>query len=394
MISNFRALRSRLEQIPVEQRGRLLQFAAQRCYLVIVEATDRASAYRVFSVMNNRGLDLSATDILKADIVGAIGDAHQDAYNKKWEDIEETLGRAAFGDLFAHLRMIHQKSKLRATLESEFRQAVKPMERPQQFIDEELTASADAYRIILNRMIDTREYASEISRLLSGLVLLDNYDWQPPAIKFIADNQSNPAAIYEFLRQLDRVAYSMFIRRVDINGRINRYAAILRAMERGGDLQADGLLGLADEEQKQTLRALDGPIYESTRTCKQVLLRLDEALSEGSAKYDLPVVTIEHVLPQNPDPQGNWIEHFPDDEVRKSWVHRLGNLVLLSRQKNSSARNWSFERKKKQYFTRGGATPFVITSQVLSQEYWNSDVLETRQRDCLQTLASLWSLNA
>ncbi|HKJ63181.1 MAG TPA: HNH endonuclease family protein [Hyphomicrobiales bacterium] len=165
-------------------------------------------------------------------------------------------------------------------------------------------------------------------------------------------------------------------------------------MERGGDLQADGLLGLADEEQKQTLRALDGPIYESTRTCKQVLLRLDEALSEGSAKYDLPVVTIEHVLPQNPDPQGNWIEHFPDDEVRKSWVHRLGNLVLLSRQKNSSARNWSFERKKKQYFTRGGATPFVITSQVLSQEYWNSDVLETRQRDCLQTLASLWSLNA
>jgi hypothetical protein len=371
MMANYERLKGRLEKESEERRGRLLQFTAQRCFLVVVEASDRASAYRVFSVMNNRGLDLTATDILKADVVGAIPEDRQEAYNEKWEDIEEDLGREAFGDLFAHIRMIHQKAKSRATLEAEFRQHVNPTVRPQQFIDDELKAAANAYEVILSRTVDSPQYGTTINRLLGGLSLLDNYD---------------------FLRRLDRLAYSLFIRREDINARINRYAAILRAMEDGTDIQSEGLLGLSDAAQKQTLEALDGPIYEVKRISKQVLLRLDEATSEGSAKYDLPVVTIEHVLPQNPKQDGPWMELFPDEEERAEWTHRLGNLVLLSRYKNASASNWSFEEKKNKYFTTTGSTPFSITSQVLAKEQWTPSVVAQRQKECIQTLADLWDL--
>lgn len=52
------------------------------------------------------------------------------------------------------------------------------------------------------------------------------------------------------------------------------------------------------------------------------------------------------------------MEWFPDEETRERYVHRLGNLVLLSRRKNAQAGNFDFERKKNEYFARGGSSPF------------------------------------
>ena len=129
MITNRDFFREALGKMSAQQRDHLLPFAVQRCYLVVVEASDQTSAFRIFSVMNDRGLDLTATDILKSDIIGAIADeTHQDAYNAKWEALKESgLGREAFGDLFAHLRMI-RKQKMRETLEREFRAYVEPVE--------------------------------------------------------------------------------------------------------------------------------------------------------------------------------------------------------------------------------------------------------------------------
>ena len=61
---------------------------------------------------------MSPTDILKADVLDAISDPQsQEDYSDKWEGIEEELGRDGFSDLFAHIRMIYRKDKLRGTLE-------------------------------------------------------------------------------------------------------------------------------------------------------------------------------------------------------------------------------------------------------------------------------------
>ena len=43
--------------------------------------------------MNDRGLDLSPTDILKAEIIGKFAGAEQqETYGNKWEDIEQNWG--------------------------------------------------------------------------------------------------------------------------------------------------------------------------------------------------------------------------------------------------------------------------------------------------------------
>jgi uncharacterized protein with ParB-like and HNH nuclease domain len=112
---------TRLKALPEAERLKLAQFIVTRCYLVVVSTPDLNSAYRIFSVLNTRGLDLSATDILKAQIVGGISEGQRKAYTRKWEDTEEDLGRSAFGELFSHIRMIYRKAKPQGTLLDEFR---------------------------------------------------------------------------------------------------------------------------------------------------------------------------------------------------------------------------------------------------------------------------------
>jgi hypothetical protein len=107
-----------------DQLKRLSQFILMNCYLVAVATPDLDSAYRIFSVLNERGLDLSHADILKAEIIGKLREEEQDSYTTRWEDAEDGLGRGGFGDLFSHVRMIYAKRKMREGVLREFRSIV------------------------------------------------------------------------------------------------------------------------------------------------------------------------------------------------------------------------------------------------------------------------------
>src|SRR5262249_4682230 len=122
-------------------------YLVQRCYLVVVSTPDTDSAYRIFSVLNDRGLDLSHADILKAEVVGTIVDEElQKAYAAKWEEAEDAIGRDAFKELFGHLRMIFRRAKLESTVLTEFRKyVVEKTSDPRQLVDEVIVAGAWAY---------------------------------------------------------------------------------------------------------------------------------------------------------------------------------------------------------------------------------------------------------
>ena len=83
-------------------------FLVRRCYLVVVAASDQNSAYRIFSVMNDRGLDLSPTDILKADIIGAMPETNRADYTNRWEEagVRHCVSRNATANNPATVRSI------------------------------------------------------------------------------------------------------------------------------------------------------------------------------------------------------------------------------------------------------------------------------------------------
>jgi hypothetical protein len=394
VVENANFLRERLELLTEEQRRRLTMYIAQRCYLVIVAASDQESAFRIFSVLNSRGLDLTPADILKAEIIGALSVEKQDAYTAQWEDIEDELGRERFAELFGHIRMIHRKQKMKETLIAEFREFVPTRKDPVKFIESELSPYADAYEEITDQAFESYKNADEINRQLAHLARLDNFDWQPPAIEVIARRRADPDFVLRFLSDLERLAYGMFLMRSDPSERIRRYGKLLGSIQAGDDLfAAISPLQLDESERLAVRQSLDGDIYLVTRIRLPLLLRLDELLSGGSAVYNSPIVSVEHVLPQNPASDSQWLLDFPEEVDRAHWVHKLANLVLLTRRKNSQASNLDFSEKKKKYFsTKAGVANFALTSKVLSETVWTPDTLQNRQTELIGAIEKLWRL--
>ncbi len=395
IFTNVDRLNNTLSKLTEAKREALVSFIVDQCYLVVVTATDRDSAYRIFSVMNDRGLDLSPTDILKAETIGKIAESEQEAYGQKWEDIEEKTGRENFRELFAHIRMIAVKDKLRQTLQADFQERILKNVKGIDFIDGILEPYADVYEIVNKASYESTQDAEAVNEYLRHLGRLDNFDWIPPAMAFFRKRREDREELINFTKDLERLAYGLFLRRANINERINRYADVLREIERDADLTLnDSALQLRDEEKSEIISALGGSIYLQTAVVRRTLLeRLDSLLADTGASYARSTVTVEHVLPQNPEADSEWMTWFPDEEKRQAWTHKLANLVLLSHRKNSAASNFDFRRKKNEYFRRGNVAPFALTAQVLDQSEWTPSVLKVRQQKLLEALRKEWRLN-
>ncbi|MEH2196900.1 DUF262 domain-containing protein [Nostoc sp.] len=383
-----------LSQFSEQRRDSFAHYLMTCCFLVLVSTPDLDSAYRIFSILNARGLDLSLSDFLKSEVIGAIPSSQQNKYTKIWETEEEDLGRDKFQELFAHIRMINCKAKPRKTALKEFREDILPKIDPQKFIDEILKPYSDALEIINTANYQSDKDADKINSLLRWLNQIDNFDWIPPAILYFSRNRHSPGNLKQFFTDLERLAAGLLILRADINDRIGRYAKVLDAIEKDADLYAlDSPLQLTPQETNRIIKTLDGDVYLIKRIRQYILLRLDSALSEGEASYDYSVTTVEHVLPQNPSAGSKWLQWFPDDEERLQYVHCIGNLTLLSRNKNAEAQNYDFDKKKEKYFvSKKGISPFVLTTQVLQQSEWTPAVIEQRQKDCLESLVKIWRL--
>lgn len=372
-----------------DRRNSLIQFLVQRCFLVVVSASDLSSAYRIFSVLNDRGLDLSPTDILKANIIGDIAEEYRSPYAERWVKMEEDLGRDRFRDLFAHIRMTYMKSKMRGSLQQEFQENVLTKVRGECFIDEVLEHFADAYEAIIGSSFSGAD-AECVNKRLRYLNRLDNFDWIPPSLVMLKRNRTNSAALSRFFQYLERLAYGMFILRKNINQRIARYADILHLIEQDEGLYgSNSPLQLTEDEKPEIIEVLEGPIYTQLRVRRPLLLRLDCLMADPEVQHYPSIVTVEHVLPQKPS--STWFRSFREAE-RIRWTDRLANLVLLSRRKNSSAQNYSFYEKKRKYFQEGGVATFALATQVVSEGEWTPEVLQRRQKSLIDALKREWWL--
>ncbi|UWM78396.1 DUF262 domain-containing HNH endonuclease family protein (plasmid) [Rhizobium sp. WSM4643] len=374
-----------------------INFLLTRCYLVAVSTPSQESAFRVFSVMNSRGLDLQHTDIIKADMIGQIaGEAARQTYNDKWEDMEVELTRSGFNDLFSYIRMIYAKEKSKRTLLEDFRSVVLPHNsNPQRFIDAVLEPFAESLLDIRSATFAASTHAEEINYYLRWLNRIDNSDWVPAAMLFMTRSRNKPRVLARFLKLLERLAAFMHASRYNVNERIEAYAAVITEIE--SSMAPDDMESLQFDRPstKDFREALNGDIYQLTpRRRNYLILRLDSFISDGAATYDPSILTIEHVLPQNVAEGSKWEEWWPDEEQRNEWVHRIANLVPLNKKRNSAAQNFDFADKRNIYFkgTRN-VSSYALTTQVLGKEDWTPKYLKARQKELVNAMMSNWELD-
>ncbi|AUV18008.1 DUF262 domain-containing protein [Aeromonas sp. ASNIH7] len=378
----------------------LWQFLANDCSLVVISTPDLEAAYRIFSVLNNRGLDLAPIDIIKAQVLGLIrttaGDIKSRVYAKEWSRIETSLGRDAFGDLFGHIRSIYAKKKQKYILVKEFQEHVTEYNTPIALIDSVIKPYAEVWDFVRDADFEATEHAETINEHLFWLNRVDFKDWEPPALVYFKRFRQKPKLLAEFFESLERLTYFMLVTKVGINERIETYAALIKDIEStafDGALVTLGTLALTDKQKRDFVAALDGDIYRNLPKARMALVLRLESLVRAPGVQLQNAVSLEHVLPQNPPDGSDWIKWFPDEDERDCWTHRLANLVPLDRNKNSSASNYDFSKKKDAYFRgKGKASPFVLTQEVRSENEWTPNLLAERQKRLMGELKNHWKL--
>lgn len=397
--SNSRLFLERLKNNFGSDTDKLCAFGAflvQRCFLVVVSTPSQQSAFRVFSVLNNRGMNLLPSDIIKADVIGRIDPVCQDEFTEKWEELEVQTGRDGFNELFGHIRMIYAQKKANRALLEEFKEHVlSAVSTPEELIEKILEPYADSYLIAKSQQYVSTKNAEDVNRFLKWLNRIDNSDWLPPAILFLSQEKDHPEYVLWFFAKLERLAAYLHICAKNVNQRIERYGEVIASLQLSHSKGAPAVsVELTKAEIDEMNEALDGKIYELTaRRRNYLILRLDSFLSDGAATYDPTLLTIEHVLPQTVSNGSEWEKLWPDPDERKSWVHRIANLVPLTQKRNSKAQNFDFDTKKTAYFGgKRGVSSYVLTTQVLRTDEWTPSVVAQRQKNLLEVLIDHWEL--
>lgn len=373
-------------------------FIATKCCMVVVSTASQESAFRIFSVMNSTGLDLSPTDIVKSDVIGKIEKSKQQDYTDKWEDIEIKTTRQGFTDLFSHIRMIVMKTKAKKSLLDEFKENVLVKYSPKELIDDVIEPYANCYADIKDGTYKSSQNAAEINALFMWLKKMENSDWIPPTIHFMNAYKNDSDFILWFCKKIERLAAYLHITGKDVNERIERYAGLISEIETSPNASKDNPITsveLTNDEKNEFISVLDGEIYNLTSKRRNyVILRLDSFLSDGGASYNPKILTIEHVLPQTVAASSYWDKNWVREEDRKYWLHRIANLVPLTRRKNSEAQNYDFDIKKEKYFNSSkGVSSYVLTTQVLAIQDWTLDTVKSRQESLMKEFKDKWDLN-
>jgi hypothetical protein len=339
----------------------LLQFLLNNVLLIYVSTEDLDDAFRLFTILNDRGIPLRNSDILKSLNLGALETQLQkDRYAKLWEEAENELGDD-FDRFLYHIRSILVKEKARGSLLQEFEDKIyDPKERDKstgqpkpillqlglktfQFIERYL----EHYRILLggqnDRDLGDFGYDNLVSLMEASLPATD---WVPPLMRYF--DKFHYEGLLEFLKRLDNKVSSDWVGQSSPNDRIdamNRVTKVIDDAKSARDIYTSHCL---DIDSESFARAIDGPVY-GRRFAPYLVMKLDYIFQNQTQRMHLEKSSIEHVLPQNPADGSQWLRDFSEDQ-RAFWTDRLGNLVAITGRKNSSQGRLDYAVKKEKYF--------------------------------------------
>jgi hypothetical protein len=362
-------------------------YLLSRVYVVFVTTASLQSAYRLFNVLNARGMALSNADLIKNMLFAGLGGdaARSSELDEAWLELEEQIGIERLDQFLAHHRSSIVATKARKTLHEEFAPLIEASATPFAFLDELNTSARNYLRILRN------DFGTPAARrAVRSLRRVAFEEWIPPLLAFL--NAPVEGVTEEtFVDLLERITYQNWIRRLAFTARLTAYFQLItaiRARKTGDDIRAIFRTNSNDDEFRTLL---DGEVY-GRPFAQAVLLRLEEADQDESVTKDFGgKITIEHVLPQAlKDPY--WRERFSDDDHRL-WLHRLGNLALLAGIKNYKAKFYSFDRKKEIFAKKNDKVSFDTTKPILAADHWTKDQLVTRQTDLVERARRIWSLN-
>lgn len=404
----------------------LLDICRLVCSAVVVQITvdSHADAYTLFASLNNRGVPLSAVDLIKNMLLGKVAgvdDEQLDYYFERWQEVLHNLGddyktqeRFFRQNYDAFRREVNKPfigesgSQLplgsvatRSNLLKIYEKRMESDDGALKVLDE-LTENSAHYSKIIG--LDQESPDSELSHQLLELSRAQGVA-SYLMLLFLFKKQDQLELKDETLALLVKLLVCFFVRRslTDTPPTRDLERLFISICE---SLESEGLKGIAAAEYiKKRLvdvsasdasfkERLEGPIYDVNPDMTRYILTVIASPSVtkemkplweryASGNY---VWTIEHIFPQGKNIPDEWVKMVADGdmskaiEVQEKQVHTLGNLTITGY--NSKLSNMPFVTKRDRKDVNGANVGYRnglnLNDELVNTDTWTSEQIQER----------------
>lgn len=385
-LTNLKAIERFFEDKDETYLKKYANYLLQSVYVVFVNTDSFESAYRLFNVLNARGLSLSNGDLLKNQLFGlSNSEFEQNKIELYWNQLEDIITIKHLDTFLSHYRTALKANKAQKDLYQEYVDYLKENQITAEDFCKSLVNSAKNYK-----KLKTLEFSDNRTKKYVQSLFNVSYDeWIPPVLAYM-NNPIENMSFDDFIGLIEKITYQNWVRRLGRTKRNTVYYNVINKLKGGTSQEEITDLIYSYTNNEEFFSLLNSNVYGMSYA-KAVLLRIDTASQDDSVlKNYSGLISIEHILPQTATDE-YWKTRFTEEEVANN-VHKLGNLVLLSGRKNSQAQNYSFDRKKEIYQKKNEVTSFDLTKNVCDTSEWTLSEIENRQTELIEFSKRIWEI--
>jgi hypothetical protein len=358
--------------------ARLQKIITEHMSVVVVWSDDEDEAATVFETLNDRGIGLSAPDLVRNFVLKRASSTAREEINENWREVLAIEPEAAAEDFLRHYWLSRAGDVKARSLYREIKAFILANNVQSLDLSRELSSEADVYADILSANDDD----TEMKGLLDGLKVLGAKPLLPPLLSAYKVGNLNDKRT--FLSNL----LTLYVRHVVIGGlEGSKLETLLYGLARG--LRQNRDFNAARAEMVR-FGPTDGDFRSAFRVASvskasaaRYLLREIEYHRRPAGNEvrinDLPSVNLEHVYPQNPS-AGKWPDH-------DQWVYRIGNLTLMSRHLNTVVKNSDFASKRTYY----ASSDLLSTRELGGETAWDPAAIDRRQDRMVTDAMAIWT---
>jgi len=372
-----------------------IKFLEKGVVIIWVEVPDDKSAYTIFETMNDRGLDLSATDLIKNHLFDLAADQVSEA-ERQWSQMVGVLESVQETDIVKDYVRHYWISRHGPVRSQELFSSIKDRaDNKTNGLDllSKLHTSASKYVALLNPMHGFWEGYSERSRRNISTIGQLNLKQARPLLLAVAERFTKPE-----IEKVLRLAVSWSVRFL-VSGELGSGALETEYGKNAlkvsnGDIKNADELALAMSSIVPADDAFEGAFAVSSTakaaTARYYLRGLERHAKGDPEPENVPnddqlEISLEHVLPEEPDP-GTWTQFSAED--RKQFTNRIGNLALLKRKANSDHRSDEFLTKVPTYAN----SEYELTRSLAGYSDWTTASITDRQKKLAKLAVKAWPI--
>ncbi|HXH40989.1 MAG TPA: DUF262 domain-containing HNH endonuclease family protein [Thermoanaerobaculia bacterium] len=370
-----------------------IQFLNDGARVIWVIVPDEANAFVMFETLNDRGLELSKADLVKNYIFGKSQDRIKEVQQRWYSMVGaiEMVGGEAL--VLTYIRHYWSSKYALARDRALFERIKVEVKSKQGAVDlaDALAQDASHYAALVTPSHDLwKSYPSGARKSIATLRQLEIEQVRPLLLAIIGKFKKND--VERCLRILVCCSVRFLIVGGGSAGYLEKAYSDLAKKVRAETLQSPK--ALLDELKKVVPGDTDfGQAFAHATVGKPVLARYylsalqqkedNEVQPEYVPNDDQGEITLEHVMPQSQSPKWQI-----DEDVRRAWYRRIGNMALLKKSQNELADDEGIAIKASVL----GASKFSLTAEFKGVKLWGPPEIEERQQRLAKIAVKAWPL--